>query len=164
MATSLEYKVEEAARLWLLAVGTHGYTIIADVRHADEDLTALNLDGTTKVPQVAFPCIILRARKIKQWTPGLNIHLVQLGTELWVAADDVPAGRTETPSQLFEAIAAARENILLWDDLKERLSERVTGFLVHGIQEFSPTVKTTVERHWVHRMDVLLWAQPSDGA
>lgn len=160
---SLEWKVEEAARRWLLDVATHLITLNCDVRHHEADLNDENLDGSPKVPAVAFPVIILKAARIKQLTPGYDVTLFRLETHLWVSGDDVPDGYLQTPEQLYQELAKARQDIIMWDELAVNLSSKLQDFHVHAIQEFAPSLKTVVDRHWIHRLDVLLWAQPEAG-
>ncbi|MGH2361059.1 MAG: hypothetical protein ACRDGM_11050 [bacterium] len=152
---SLEWKVEEAARLWLLDKAAHLIELGCDVRHREEDVSDETLDGTEKIPTVTLPCLILNAARIKQFTPTVNLHLFRLETDLWANVDD-------TSANAWQAMVGARELILVWDELKDRLSEKVAGFFVHGVQEFSISDKRVVKRHWAHRFDVLLWAQPED--
>ncbi|MGD0650933.1 MAG: hypothetical protein ABSA97_07315 [Verrucomicrobiia bacterium] len=152
---SLEWKVEEAARLWLLDKATHKVELGCDVRHYESDVSAENLDGTPKIPTVKLPCLILKAVRIKQFTPALNVHLLKLETHLWANADD-------TSEAAWQKLVGAREAILLWDALADELSGKVDDFFVHAILEFAQSDKMVVDRHWTHRFDIFIWAQPED--
>jgi len=153
---SLEWKTEESARLWLLnkVDGFDSETqVMFDIRHFDEDYSTENPDGSEKIPAVTLPCLILRATRVRQLTPKVNMHLMRLETDLWANADDTSA--TE-----FQAMAFDREAILQAVGLAQILSAAVSDYEVTAIQNFNLSDKRTVRRHWAQRFDVLLWAQP----
>ena len=158
---SLEWKLEEAARLWLLDTGVHGFNInggdtkAPDVRHHDAAFDTSTPTESEKLPTLTLPAIILKATREKQLHTQVAVWLCRLEIRLDGAADDLT-------DAIWQGYLKAIEDIFSVMDLAGYLTTQVDGFTCLGVVERAPARRVIIERHWSQALNILLYCQPAN--
>lgn len=143
---ALETSIEQSLITWLQATATHGISLSAfNIRKAEEDAT----DALT------LPAIIVKAtREAEDPAPGTGCWRCNVEVQMLVQADD-------TAEATMKSHWHNLMYVLMWDDLKARLSD-YEGLLIHGVVREAGTRRDVDDRHWLNSYNFTVWAISQD--